>query len=75
MKKFILSLAVIFLSGCGDSEQEKHNLYDAWCKLYQRTDISYREWENLKENNLLPGQSQPSKSSTVVVPMPIIIPR
>ncbi len=50
-----LALAACWtLSGC-ESRQEQRALYDAWCKLYGRTDITLAEWQALRENYMLPG--------------------
>lgn len=32
--------------------------YSAWCKLHQRTDISFEEWRVLRNAFMLPEQSR-----------------
>lgn len=51
----VLALALCWtLAGC-ESRQEQEKLYHAWCKLYNRTDITLDEWQALRENYMLPG--------------------
>lgn len=50
-----LALCSAFLfAGC-ESRQEQAQLYAAWCKLYNRHDITITEWQMLRENYMLPG--------------------
>ena len=57
-------LTVIVLCGgliCGihylttESPQQTQAVYDAWCRVNNRRDISLDEWKTLRRNYLLPG--------------------
>lgn len=37
--------------------KKQDSLYDNWCKMTQNPNhLTREEWENLRDNNLLPGQ-------------------
>lgn len=47
-------IALFGLTGC-ESKQDQLALYNAWCKLNKRNDITLSEWQMLRENYMLPG--------------------
>lgn len=50
-------IACIFLFGY-ESNEERREIYGAWCKLYRRNDITIEEWQMLRKNYLLPGMNE-----------------
>lgn len=75
MKFSLVILACLVLCGCSDSEttenvfdrinrehqEEQQRLFVAWQKIYCRTNLTFQEWQDLRDQNLLPGQ--PPKDS------------
>jgi hypothetical protein len=62
MKKMLKAAAMVTVvssallgAGCGEKPQERQAIYNAWCKLYDRHDITIDEWQMLRENYMLPG--------------------
>lgn len=56
MKKAIATIiACVLLAGC-ETRDDRAQLYNAWCKLVHRDDITFDEWCRLRDNYLLPGQ-------------------
>ena len=56
MKSILITILALSLCGCepmlrGEYERQ----YNAWCKLYQRNDITFEEWNLLRKNYMLPG--------------------
>lgn len=37
---------------------DEPSAFSAWCKLHQRTDITFEEWKVLRRNYLLPGDTE-----------------
>lgn len=74
---FILLVVVIgMLFGILKAIEWDNNKHDpieyvAWKKAYPQSDLQYEDWRILKHAYLLPGQSAPPQSTTVVMPMPI----
>lgn len=58
----LLALVVIALAGmipvsCVCMGKQDAQAYAAWCKLYNRTDITFDEWQAMKIRRCLPGQA------------------
>ena len=47
---------LLSFSSC-TKEKDQVELYNAWCKLQKRNDVTYHEWTILRENYLLEGQN------------------
>jgi hypothetical protein len=43
-----------------ESESTNKPLYESWCRMTHRTDLSLHDWNELRKHNLLPGQSSHS---------------
>jgi hypothetical protein len=59
MKKiFLATVAVILITGCGESSEHEAMLFNAWMKTHPGFNINQKEWQILREGFLLPGQSK-----------------
>jgi len=56
MKAILILTLALTLCGCEPMlRAEYERQYNAWCKLYKRTDITFEEWNLLRKNYMLPG--------------------
>lgn len=56
MKSVLITILALSLCGCEPMlRAEYERQYNAWCKLYQRNDITFEEWNLLRKNYMLPG--------------------
>ena len=64
MNKLFALLAITqLILGCGESSEREAMLYNAWIKAHPKYNISQEEWQGLREEYLLPGQSIPCDDS------------
>ncbi|NBZ96871.1 MAG: hypothetical protein EBR40_10675 [Proteobacteria bacterium] len=56
LKTTALSICLI-VTGC-ESHQESQAIYDAWCRMNRRTDLSFSDWSILRNHDMLPGQAE-----------------
>jgi len=61
---FSLMIALAALSGC-ESPEEQTTLYNAWCKVHECNGLSQAEWQALRSEVLLPGQTRDTSTDAL----------
>jgi hypothetical protein len=57
------SLLTTVLAGCGEKPEKTAMLYGAWMKTHPGHEITPAEWQALREEYMLPGQTRPNTDS------------
>lgn len=68
MKKILLAIIIaLFLLGCSNEPSKRDLLaYSGWCKLNNRTDITYEELVAMKRAGILPGVQKRSNNTDYI---------
>lgn len=57
------SMFTAVLAGCGEKPEKTAMLYTAWMKTHPGHQISQEEWQALRKEYMLPGQTGPNTDS------------
>lgn len=57
------SMLAAMLAGCGEKPEKTAMLYSAWMKTHPGHQITQLEWQALRDEYMLPGQTLPNTDS------------
>jgi uncharacterized protein YcfL len=65
-KIFLIAVIALLMAGCGDSDERKTLLFNAWMKTHPGFNISQEEWQALRERKMLPGQANSTDNNVAL---------
>lgn len=60
-----IGLFVMIPVTCSCIEKQNRSAHAAWCRFYNRYDITFEEWKSMKISRTLPGQSYDRKGRSI----------